>query len=249
MKTVFENLEAEVDQNAIDLKSEVRAMKTVFENLEAEVDQNAIDLKSGKIKRKNLLITNENLIANCIAHDVFFSVTDSAITTSRFHELSTAYTVAMNRDTTSLQNEIENLKTQLKGKMPCVTSNDATSKAPTCAKYAIDVQPIPPHQRNNKVVHHGYLNRLRDTLDTLCKIVKEARSKRLSDNNLDYACVYTKRSQELLENMSASCPKVDNKRDIIIATTHVTRKKNVTFADPLETSGNNLSKIVKQQIV
>nr|GEY29768.1 ribonuclease H-like domain-containing protein [Tanacetum cinerariifolium] len=91
--------------------------------------------------------------------------------------------------------------------MPCVTSNDATSKAPTCAKYAIDVQPIPPHQRNNKVVHHGYLNRLRDTLDTLCKIVKEARSKRLSDNNLDYACVYTKRSQELLENMSASCPK------------------------------------------
>nr|GEX55302.1 hypothetical protein [Tanacetum cinerariifolium] len=97
MKIVFENLEAEVDHNAIDLKSEVRAMKTVFENLEDEVDQNAIDLKSGKIERKNLLITNENLIANCIAQDVFFTITDSAMTASRFHELSTAYTVAMNR--------------------------------------------------------------------------------------------------------------------------------------------------------
>nr|GEY52409.1 retrovirus-related Pol polyprotein from transposon TNT 1-94 [Tanacetum cinerariifolium] len=59
--------------------------------------------------------------------------------------------------------------------MPCVTSNDATPKVPTCAKYAIDVQPIPPRQRNNRVVHHGYLNRLRDTLDTLCEIVEEAR--------------------------------------------------------------------------
>nr|GEV93346.1 hypothetical protein [Tanacetum cinerariifolium] len=50
------------------LVTEVRAMKTSFENLEAEVDQNAIDLKS-----------------------------DSAMTASRFHELSTAYIVAMNR--------------------------------------------------------------------------------------------------------------------------------------------------------
>nr|GEU37777.1 ribonuclease H-like domain-containing protein [Tanacetum cinerariifolium] len=81
----------------------------------------------------------------------------------------------MNDHTTSLQNEIENLKTQLKGKMPCVTSNDATPKVPACAKYAIDVQPIPSPHRNNRVVHHGYLNCLTDTLDTLCEIVEEAR--------------------------------------------------------------------------
>nr|GEY65751.1 integrase, catalytic region, zinc finger, CCHC-type, peptidase aspartic, catalytic [Tanacetum cinerariifolium] len=149
--------------------------------------------------------------------------------------------------TTSLQNKIENLKTQLKGKMPCVTSNDATPKVPACAKYAINVQLIPPRQRYNRVVYHGYLKHLRDTLDTLCEIVKEARSKRPSENNLDYACVYTKRSQELFENVSASCLKVNNKGDTIIATTHATRKKHVTFADPLETSGNNPPKIVKQQ--
>nr|GEY96970.1 retrovirus-related Pol polyprotein from transposon TNT 1-94 [Tanacetum cinerariifolium] len=131
--------------------------------------------------------------------------------------------------------------------MQCVTSNDATLKVPACAKYAIDVQLILPRQRYNRVVYHGYLNHLRDTLDTLCEIVKEAISKRPSDNNLDYACVYTKRSQELFENVSASCLKVNNKRDTIIATTHATRKKHVTFADPLETSGNNPPKIVKQQ--
>nr|GEV64429.1 retrovirus-related Pol polyprotein from transposon TNT 1-94 [Tanacetum cinerariifolium] len=78
------------------MNDQVRAMKTVFENLEAEVDQNAIDLKSDEIERKNILITNENLITNYIAQYVFFIVTDSAMTTSRFHELSTAYAVVMN---------------------------------------------------------------------------------------------------------------------------------------------------------
>nr|GEW10134.1 reverse transcriptase domain-containing protein [Tanacetum cinerariifolium] len=161
---------------------EVRAMKAVFEILEAEVDQNAIDLKSGEIEQKNLLIPNENLIANFIAQDVFSTVIDSAMTASRFHELSTAYIVAMNCDV-----ELE---------------------------------------RNNRVVHHGYLNRLRDTLDTLHEILKEDR-----------------------KNVSASCPKADKKQDTIIATTPATRKKHVSFADPLETLGNNPPKIVKQQTV
>nr|GFB29149.1 hypothetical protein [Tanacetum cinerariifolium] len=171
-------------------------MKTVFENLEAEVDQNTIDLKSGEIQRKNLLITNENLIANCIAQDVFFIVTDSAMTASRFHELSIAYTVTMNR---AVKLEAENSKLLKK------------------LKLMIMIQ---------WVVHHGYLNHLRDTLDTLREIVKEAR-----------------------KNVSGSCPKVDNKRDTIIATPPTTRKKHATFADPLETSGNNPPKIVKQQTV
>ncbi|GKD04790.1 hypothetical protein Tco_1179764 [Tanacetum coccineum] len=103
--------------------------------------------------------------------------------------------------------------------MPCVTSNVTTPKVSIFKKYAIDAEP--PRQRNNREVHHGYLNRLRDTLDTLHEIVEEARSKRPSDNN--------------------------NIRDKFIAATPITRKKKVTFADPLETSGNNRPKHVKQQ--
>ncbi|GJW77079.1 retrovirus-related pol polyprotein from transposon TNT 1-94 [Tanacetum coccineum] len=74
------------------LVTEVRAMKAVFENLEAEVDQNEIDLLSGEIERKNLLITNENLIVECLSKDVFYTATDSVLNVSRFsdmHELKT----------------------------------------------------------------------------------------------------------------------------------------------------------------
>ncbi|GJT29285.1 hypothetical protein Tco_0909560, partial [Tanacetum coccineum] len=86
-------------------------------------------------------------------------------------------------------------------------------------------------------------------INTHCEIVEEARSELPSDSNLDYACVYTKQSQELLANASASCPKAVNKRDKFMLLTHVTKKKRVTFADPLETSGNNTPKHVKQQSV
>nr|GEX18588.1 retrovirus-related Pol polyprotein from transposon TNT 1-94 [Tanacetum cinerariifolium] len=55
------------------LVKEVKEMKVVFKNIEAEVDQNAIDKKCDEIERKNLLITNENLIANCLARDVFYT--------------------------------------------------------------------------------------------------------------------------------------------------------------------------------
>ncbi|GJU44085.1 retrovirus-related pol polyprotein from transposon TNT 1-94 [Tanacetum coccineum] len=149
--------------------------------------------------------------------------------------------------TSFLLNEIENLKTRLKGKMPSITSDTIKSKVFIVEKYAIDVGPIPSCYKNNRNVHPSYLNRLKDTLDTLHEIVKEARNERSSDNDLEYVCIYTKTSQELLEHVIASCPKAVNKRDKFIATTPFARKKQVTFAEPCETSNNNTSTHVKQQ--
>nr|GEW55282.1 retrovirus-related Pol polyprotein from transposon TNT 1-94 [Tanacetum cinerariifolium] len=147
---------------------------------------------------------------------------------------------------TSLLNEIKTLKTQVKGKIPVIPNEHVIPKVFVCNKYAIDVEPIPPSQRNNRNVQQGYLNHLKDTLDTLREIVEEARSNRPSDSSLEYACIYTKTSQELLKNVIASCPKTVNKRDIYNASTHAKRNKHVTFAEPLETSPNNTSTHVKQ---
>ncbi|GJZ62332.1 hypothetical protein Tco_0618469 [Tanacetum coccineum] len=148
--------------------------------------------------------------------------------------------------TTSLQNEIENLKNQLKGKIKTVTSDVVKPKVSVFEKYAIDVEPLPANQRNNRMVHDNFIKHLRESLETLRKIVEEASSKKPSNNDLAYACIFAKRSQELLENVSASGPKAVNNRDKYIATTPLTRKKHVTFAEPLETSNHNTSKHVQQ---
>nr|GEV38225.1 hypothetical protein [Tanacetum cinerariifolium] len=131
-------------------------------------------------------------------------------------------------------------------KMPVITNENVIPKVSVCNKQAIDVEPIPPIQRKNKNVQQGYLNRLKNTLDTLREIVEEARSKRTSNNSLEYACVYTKTSQVLLENVFASCLKTVKKIDRYNASTYAERNKHVTFAEPLETSPKNTSTHVKQ---
>ncbi|GKG43898.1 hypothetical protein Tco_0482991, partial [Tanacetum coccineum] len=62
--------------------------------MEAEVDQNDIDKKCDEIERKNLLIENENLIAECLSRDVFYTATDYVLIVSRFSNMHYAYTVA-----------------------------------------------------------------------------------------------------------------------------------------------------------
>ncbi|GJW94463.1 retrovirus-related pol polyprotein from transposon TNT 1-94, partial [Tanacetum coccineum] len=94
------------------LVTEVRAMKAVFENLEAEVDQNEIDLKSSEIERKNLLIANENLIAECLSKDVFYTATDSVLNVSRFSDMHDAFTTAQKR-IANLESENFNLRNKI----------------------------------------------------------------------------------------------------------------------------------------
>ncbi|GJV19595.1 hypothetical protein Tco_1368615, partial [Tanacetum coccineum] len=94
------------------LVTEVRAMKSVFENLEAEVDQNETDLQSGEIERKNLLSTNENLVAECLSKDVFYTATDSVLNVSRFSDMHDAFTSAQKR-ITDLKSKNFNLRNKI----------------------------------------------------------------------------------------------------------------------------------------
>ncbi|GJU02671.1 hypothetical protein Tco_1113009 [Tanacetum coccineum] len=288
-------------------------MKEIFEQMEAEVEQNVVDKKSDEIKRKNLLIENENLIADCLSKEVFYNATDSVLTVSRFTEMNDAYTVAQKRiveleaeisklrckiqkddhsemikcfshlevehlnlqlkyqhlkesfgnnksktssdvpsfdsaldsqkkvltekvnalqdlnerfreknekvklhykelydfikitraktieKTSSLLTEIENLKAQIKGKMKCVTTDPVKTKVLAPSMYAIDVEPIPPRNRNNREIHLDYVKHLKESVETLHEIVEEARAEKPLDRSLASVCLYTKQSQELLE--------------------------------------------------
>ncbi|GKA88738.1 retrovirus-related pol polyprotein from transposon TNT 1-94, partial [Tanacetum coccineum] len=57
-----------------------KEMKEIFEELEAEVDQNVVNRKYDEIEQKNLLIANDNLIADCLSKDVFYIATNSELT-------------------------------------------------------------------------------------------------------------------------------------------------------------------------
>jgi hypothetical protein len=77
-------------------------MKEVFKIEENKGKQIAIDLQHSEIARNNILIMNDNLIAKCIAQDVFYTATDSTINACQFNEMS----IALN----DLQNRVDELE-------------------------------------------------------------------------------------------------------------------------------------------
>ncbi|GKA58946.1 retrovirus-related pol polyprotein from transposon TNT 1-94 [Tanacetum coccineum] len=359
------------------LTKEVKEMKEIFEELEAEVDQNGVDRKHDEIERKNLLIANDNLIADCLSKEVFYVATNSELNVSSFTEMHDAHTSLKARclelevelsdlrdkiqkdnhdellkrfsnlevnhlnlqlkyqnlkesfgnntspptrdvpdfdsvfviekmkasiqgkdnaikklrmqisqlnethseadrtrdfrtldfqitqltkkinvlqeqnelfraengkikqhykelynsikithakhleQTTALLTDNESLKVQIQNKLSCVNKDQVKPKVLAPGKYAIDVEPIPPRNRNNREVHLVYLKHLKESVETLREI-------------------------ELLEYVIGSCPKALNTRDNKHASTSLPKKKQVTFEEPCAMSKSNTHKPVKQ---
>nr|GEV90412.1 hypothetical protein [Tanacetum cinerariifolium] len=75
------------------LTKEIKKMKDAFEELKAKVAQNIVDKKHDEIERKNLLITNDNLIAECLYKEVFYVATNYELNVARFTEMHVANTI------------------------------------------------------------------------------------------------------------------------------------------------------------
>ncbi|GJX70908.1 retrovirus-related pol polyprotein from transposon TNT 1-94 [Tanacetum coccineum] len=90
--------------------------------------------------------------------------------------------------TTALKSENESLKVQMQNTVSCVTTTQFKPKVTAPGKYALDVEPIPPRNRNNREVHLVYLRHLKESVDTLRDIVEEAKAERPLDSSLEFAC-------------------------------------------------------------
>nr|GEX14615.1 hypothetical protein [Tanacetum cinerariifolium] len=89
----FKTLKEHLEGIQKDLTKEIKEIKEIFEELEAEVDQNAMNRKCDEIERKNLLIANDSLIADCLSKEVFYIAKNSELTVSRFTKMHDAHTV------------------------------------------------------------------------------------------------------------------------------------------------------------
>ncbi|GJU85123.1 retrovirus-related pol polyprotein from transposon TNT 1-94 [Tanacetum coccineum] len=255
------------------LTKEVKEMSDAFDELEAELDQSIVDRKHDEIERKNLLIANDNLIADCLSKEVFHVASNSELNVSKFTEMQKAHNVVkarcleleaelsnlrdnirkdnynelLNRFSNlevnhlNLQLKYQNLKDSFQNK-PSSSVNDTPDfnsvfmigqmkaslqgkdnvkpKVTAPGKYALDVEPIPPRNRNNREVHLVYLRHLKESVDTLREIVEEAKVERPLDRSL-----------------------VFNQQDKKHANTP--RKKQVTFEDQIATSSSTTHKHVE----
>ncbi|GKC20727.1 hypothetical protein Tco_1022877, partial [Tanacetum coccineum] len=148
--------------------------------------------------------------------------------------------------TTALLTKNENLKAQIHENLKCITMDSVKPRVLAPSRYAIDIEPIPLRNRNNREVHLDYLKHHKESVETLPEIIEEDKVERPLDSLLASACLYTKHSQELLEYVIGTCPKDFNQRDKKHAATPLTRKKQVTFEDQCETPNSNTYKNVEK---
>ncbi|GKA40614.1 hypothetical protein Tco_0733207 [Tanacetum coccineum] len=241
----FDNNKSQTSQEAPDFNSFFK-----IKNLEHQIQE-----KDNVIRDLKVLVSNVN-DRSCEpynANDVTALIEQNECVRVELEEVKQHYKelfesiqitrASTNEKTSSLLTQIEDLKAQLEGNLKVAARSSVKTKVLAPGMYAIDVEPIPPRLKNNRNAHLTYINHLKESVETVREIVEEARVVKPLDNALNYACQYTKLSQELVEYVIGTCPKEFTERDNKAAAfIPLTRKKQVTFTDTCSTSTNNTQK-------
>ncbi|GJS37844.1 retrovirus-related pol polyprotein from transposon TNT 1-94 [Tanacetum coccineum] len=125
---------------------------------------------------------------------------------------------------TSLKNDLR----KLKGKEiveNVVHIPSATTIAP--GMFKLDLVPLPPRLLQNRDAHIDYLRHTQEQANTLREIVEQAKAKQPLDSELDFACKYATRIQELLVYVQDTCPNAITPSTKKVVVTHMNNVKKV----------------------
>ncbi|GJZ95027.1 retrovirus-related pol polyprotein from transposon TNT 1-94 [Tanacetum coccineum] len=137
---------------------------------------------------------------------------------------------------TSLKNDLQ----KLKGKE--IVENDVhipSANTIALGMFKLDLQPLPPRLLQNREVHIDYLRNSQEQANILQEIVKQAKAKQPLDGELDLACKYTIRIQELLVYVQDTCPNAITPNTRKVAITPMNNVKKGRFAKPITSSSNS----------
>ncbi|GJY77518.1 integrase, catalytic region, zinc finger, CCHC-type containing protein [Tanacetum coccineum] len=141
-----------------------------------------------------------------------------------------------NFEITALKDDLR----KLKGK--ALVDNVVTKHTIDPEMLKIDVEPITPKLLNKKTAHSAYIKHTQEEAAVLRDLVEHVKSNYPLDHSLESACRYTKRIQELLTNISKTCPSINNSGEKLMVVTPKNKEKRVRFTEPVTSSGNTNTK-------
>ncbi|GKB69596.1 hypothetical protein Tco_0931008 [Tanacetum coccineum] len=108
----------------------------------------------------------------------------------------------------------------------------------------LDLVPLPPRLLQNRETHIDYIKHTQENANILLEIVELAKAKQPLDNELDFACKYTIRIQELLIYVQDTCPNAITPSSKKIVVTLMNNVKKVRFTEPI-TSSSKTQQVVQ----
>ncbi|GKA34072.1 retrovirus-related pol polyprotein from transposon TNT 1-94 [Tanacetum coccineum] len=130
---------------------------------------------------------------------------------------------------------------KLKGK--ALVDNEITKYLSDPKMLKIDMEPITPKLLNKQTAHSTYIKHTQEEATVLRDLVKYVKSKYPLEPSLESACRYAKLVQELLTNISKTCPSINNTEGKLVAVTPKNKDKRVRFTKPVTSSRNTNTKI------
>ncbi|GKG12181.1 hypothetical protein Tco_0346418, partial [Tanacetum coccineum] len=103
-------------------------------------------------------------------------------------------------------------------------------------------EPITPKLLNKRTAHSAYIEHTQEEAAVLRYLVEHVKANYPLDHPLESACRYTKRIQELLTNISKTCPSINNSGEKLMAVAPKNKDKRVRFIKPVTSSGNTNTK-------
>ncbi|GKB47179.1 hypothetical protein Tco_0897932 [Tanacetum coccineum] len=129
---------------------------------------------------------------------------------------------------------------KLKGK--ALVDNDVSKHPNDPEMLKIDVEPITPKLLNKNIAHSAYIKHTQEEATVLRDLVEHVKSKYPLDQSLESACRYAKLVQELLTNISKTCPSINNADGKLVVVTPKNKDKRVRFTELVTSSGNTNTK-------
>ncbi|GKD62780.1 retrovirus-related pol polyprotein from transposon TNT 1-94 [Tanacetum coccineum] len=133
---------------------------------------------------------------------------------------------------TALKNDLR----KLKGKD--LADNVVTKHISYLELLKIEMEPITSKLLNKRTAHSAYIKHIQEEATIIRDLVDYIKANYPIDQTLDSVCRYTKVIQELLTDISRTCPNVNNSSDKLVAVTPKNKDKRVKFSEPVTSSGN-----------
>ncbi|GKB57077.1 integrase, catalytic region, zinc finger, CCHC-type containing protein [Tanacetum coccineum] len=225
---------SQLEKHCISLEVSMQLKQEVFQNDESCVNHNGVkiqeyfeinDLKA-RLQDKDTTIyklkdtiksLRENTKEENVFKDQFDSIkqtrvrhkeqSDSLINKLNLKSVENEDLKAQNQDKVFVITSLKNNLRKLKGKEiveNVVHTPSATTIAP--GMFKLDLEPLPPRLLQNREVHITYLRNTQEQANILREIVEQAKAKQPLDSELDLACKYATRIQELLVYVQDMCP-------------------------------------------
>ncbi|GKE03512.1 hypothetical protein Tco_1395530, partial [Tanacetum coccineum] len=136
--------------------------------------------------------------------------------------------------------ELEPINKELENRKEIIEHVVHTPSATTIAlgMFKLDLVPFPPRLLQNRDAHIEYLRHTQEQVNSLLEIVEQDKAKQPLDSELDFACKYATRIQELLVYVQDTCPNAITPSTKKFAVSPMNNVKKVRFAEPFTSSSN-----------